>query len=74
MGDRSLKVQGLNFMIFLVWISLYFGKAISGEFGRVASKGAVVIDNSSKWRMEPDIPLIVQVNGLDIAAMKNETL
>ena len=65
-------------MIFLVWISLYFlqAAAISGEFGpKVASKGAVVIDNSSKWRMEPDIPLIVpEVNGSDIGAMKNETL
>src|SRR5689334_20863919 len=33
-----------------------------------ASCGAVVIDNSSAWRMEPDIPLVVsQVNPEDLA-------
>ena len=52
------------------------GGAISGEFGpKVASKGAVVIDNSSKWRMEPDIPLIVpEVNGSDIAAYEKRNI
>ncbi|HEY2297473.1 MAG TPA: aspartate-semialdehyde dehydrogenase [Jatrophihabitans sp.] len=31
---------------------------------RFASAGAVVIDNSSAWRMDPDVPLIVsEVNG-----------
>lgn len=31
-----------------------------------ASKGAVVIDNSSAWRMDPDVPLVVpEVNGDD---------
>jgi aspartate-semialdehyde dehydrogenase len=33
-----------------------------------AAAGAVVIDNSSAWRMEPDIPLVVsQVNPNDLA-------
>ncbi|MCL1844245.1 MAG: aspartate-semialdehyde dehydrogenase [Defluviitaleaceae bacterium] len=32
-----------------------------------AEKGCLVIDNSSAWRMEPDVPLIVpEVNGEDI--------
>jgi aspartate-semialdehyde dehydrogenase len=26
---------------------------------RLASKGAIVIDNSSAWRMDPDVPLVV---------------
>lgn len=26
---------------------------------RVAAKGAIVIDNSSAWRMDPDVPLVV---------------
>ena len=31
---------------------------------RVAAAGAVVIDNSSAWRMDPDVPLVVpEVNG-----------
>lgn len=33
-----------------------------------ASRGAVVIDNSSQWRMEPDVPLVVpEVNPRDAA-------
>jgi len=33
-----------------------------------AERGAVVIDNSSQWRMDPDVPLIVpEVNPADIA-------
>ncbi len=36
------------------------GAAISRRFGRIAADaGAVVIDNSSAFRMEPDVPLVV---------------
>jgi aspartate-semialdehyde dehydrogenase len=36
------------------------GKYASREFApRVAAAGAVVIDNSSAWRMDPDVPLVV---------------
>ncbi len=35
---------------------------------RFAEAGAMVIDNSSAWRMDPDVPLIVaEVNGAEIA-------
>ena len=35
---------------------------------KVAAAGPVVIDNSSAWRMDPDVPLIVaEVNGHDLA-------
>ena len=35
---------------------------------RVAEAGAVVIDNSSAWRMDPDVPLVVaDVNDADVA-------
>ncbi len=42
------------------------GASISTEFGPVAVKaGAVVIDNSSAWRMDPTVPLVVpEVNPL----------
>lgn len=41
------------------------GAARSREWGpRAAGEGAVVIDNSSAWRMDPEVPLIVpEVNG-----------
>jgi aspartate-semialdehyde dehydrogenase len=36
------------------------GKAASRELApRFAAAGAIVIDNSSAWRMDPDVPLIV---------------
>jgi aspartate-semialdehyde dehydrogenase len=36
------------------------GAAASREFGeRVAAAGAIVIDNSRAWRMDPDCPLVV---------------
>ena len=43
------------------------GKAASKEAApRVAAAGAVVIDNSSAWRMDPEVPLVVsEVNPQD---------
>ena len=48
------------------------GAEISREFAPIAAKaGAVVIDNSAAWRMEPDVPLVVpEVNPQDIANHK----
>src|SRR5207237_4606302 len=45
------------------------GAKVSGEFApRAAKAGAVVIDNTSRWRMEPDVPLVVpEVNPQAIA-------
>ncbi len=38
---------------------------------RVAKSGAVVVDNSSAWRMDDDVPLIVpEVNGVEIKNIK----
>ena len=43
-------------------------KAIAGKY---ASAGAVVIDNSSAWRMDPDVPLVVsEVNPHAIGEMQ----
>ncbi|MGB3954087.1 MAG: aspartate-semialdehyde dehydrogenase [Brooklawnia sp.] len=43
------------------------GKTASREFApKVAASGAVVVDNSSCWRMDPDVPLVVsEVNPED---------
>jgi aspartate-semialdehyde dehydrogenase len=50
------------------------GGGISLEYGPVAAAaGAVVVDNSSAWRMDPDVPLVVpEVNPQDIALYKNK--
>ncbi len=44
------------------------GATVSKEFAPIAAKaGTVVIDNSSAWRMDPEIPLVVpEVNRVDI--------
>jgi len=45
------------------------GSTVSKEFGPIAVKaGAVVIDNSSAWRMDPKVPLVVpEVNVHDLS-------
>jgi len=45
------------------------GGSISKEFAPIAVKaGAVVIDNSSAWRMDPEVPLVVpEVNPDDVS-------
>jgi aspartate-semialdehyde dehydrogenase len=47
------------------------GAAASREFGeRVAAAGAIVIDNSRAWRMDPDCPLVVpEVNAHTLGAI-----
>jgi aspartate-semialdehyde dehydrogenase len=44
---------------------LAMGAAASRQYApRIADAGAVVVDNSSAWRMDPDVPLVVpEVNG-----------
>jgi aspartate-semialdehyde dehydrogenase len=47
-------IQGFDVAIFSA------GGATSGEWApRFAAAGAVVVDNSSRWRMEDDVPLVV---------------
>ncbi|HXF91752.1 MAG TPA: aspartate-semialdehyde dehydrogenase [Nitrospiraceae bacterium] len=48
------------------------GSDVSREFAPLAAKaGAVVIDNSAAWRMEPDVPLVVpEVNRSDVFSHK----
>ena len=48
------------------------GGSISKEYGSIAAQaGAVVVDNSSAWRMDPEVPLVVpEVNPQDIAQVK----
>ena len=71
-GDkRVLKVRGLDSFDFAGWdIGLFSpGAAVSaGHAPRAAAAGCVVIDNSSQFRMEPDVPLVVpEVNPQAIA-------
>jgi aspartate-semialdehyde dehydrogenase len=61
-GDKILKVRALDHFDFSdVDICLMSaGGAVSKEWSpKIAAQGVVVIDNSSAWRMDPDVPLIV---------------
>jgi aspartate-semialdehyde dehydrogenase len=60
--DRSLTVKLLTKEAFDgVDIALFSaGEEVSRAFAPIAvSAGAVVIDNSAEWRMNPDVPLVV---------------
>ncbi|MEN5081912.1 aspartate-semialdehyde dehydrogenase [Bosea sp. TWI1241] len=70
-GDKTLKVSALEHYDFsdtdICLMSA--GGAVSKEWApKIAAQGCVVIDNSSTWRMHPDVPLIVpEVNAAAVA-------
>jgi len=69
--EKDLLVEELTHESFKdIDIALFSaGAKISAEFaGSAAKAGAVVIDNTSHFRMDPDVPLVVpEVNPEDIA-------
>ncbi len=70
-GDKTLKVKALdNYDFSDTDICLMSaGGAVSKEWSpKIAAAGAVVIDNSSAWRMDPDVPLIVPEVNADATA------
>jgi aspartate-semialdehyde dehydrogenase len=60
------SIQGFDLAIFSA------GGSTSGEWAkRFVAAGAVVVDNSSKWRRDPDVPLVVaEVNPDDLSDHK----
>ena len=77
-GDKTLKVKALDHFDFSdVDICLMSaGGAVSKEWSpKIAAQGAVVIDNSSAWRMDPDVPLIVpEVNADAVAGFTKKNI
>ncbi len=74
-GDRKvLTVQGLEMFDFAGWdIGLFSpGAAVSAVHApRAAAAGCLVIDNTSQFRMEPDVPLVVpEVNPQALARIR----
>lgn len=61
-GDKTLKVKALENVDFSQYdiCLMSAGGSISKEWSpKIGAAGCVVIDNSSAWRMDPDVPLIV---------------
>ena len=51
------------------------GGKVAEEFAEKAAKHSIVIDNSSYFRMDPDVPLIVpQVNSKDLTKIKKNII
>src|SRR6202453_4152672 len=77
-GDRTLKVKALeNYDFSDVDICLMSaGGSVSKEWSpKIAAAGTVVIDNSSAWRMDPDVPLIVpEVNADAVAGFTKKNI
>lgn len=72
-GSGELTVQELTpHSLSGVSIALFSaGATVSREFAPIAAAaGAVVIDNSSAWRMDPEVPLVVPEVNLDAAARR----
>ena len=77
-GKKEIKVLDLNKFDFkkceLVFSSA--GSKVASEFGpKAANSGCFVIDNSSYFRMDPDVPLVVpEVNNEDLKTIKKKII
>ena len=73
-GDKTTKVQDLakfDFKGIDIVLSSPGAKVSAEHSPRAAKAGAIVIDNTSYWRMDPDVPLVVpEVNAKAIAGYK----
>ncbi len=61
-GDRTLKCQDLEAFDFtgVDFCLMSAGSAVSKDWSpRIGAKGCIVIDNSSHWRYDQDVPLVV---------------
>ena len=77
-GDKTLKVKAIdNYDFSDVDICLMSaGGSVSKEWSpKIAAAGAVVIDNSSAWRYDSDVPLIVpEVNADAVAGFTKKNI
>ena len=75
--DKEIEVTDLeNFDFSKVKIAFFAaGGKISEKFAEKAAKKCLVIDNSSYFRMDPDVPLIVpQVNSNHLSSIKKNII
>ena len=70
-GDKTLKCKSLENYDFSgtdICLMSAGGEVSKAWSPRIGQQGCVVIDNSSAWRMHPDVPLIVpEVNAAAVA-------
>src|SRR3954468_13061664 len=77
-GDKTLKCRALDHYDFsdLDICLMAAGGEVSKEWSpKIGAQGAVVIDNSSAWRMDPDVPLIVpEVNAAAVEGFRKKNI
>jgi aspartate-semialdehyde dehydrogenase len=75
-GDKTLKVKALEHFDFSATdiCLMSAGAAVSKEWSpKIVAEGAVVIDNSSCWRYDSDVPLVVpEVNADAVAGFRKK--
>ena len=74
---KEIKVENLETFDFSKGNITFFsaGGKISKKYAPLAAKHSTVIDNSSHFRMDPDVPLIVpQVNSNDLKNIKKNII
>ena len=75
--DKEYEIENLETYDFSKANITFFaaGGKISEQYAEKAAKHTIVIDNSSYFRMDPEVPLIVpQVNAADIKNMKKNII
>src|SRR6476659_9702066 len=77
-GDKTLKCRALEHMDFsgIDICLMSAGGSVSKEWSpKIGAQGAVVIDNSSAWRYDADVPLIVpEVNADAVAGFRKKNI
>jgi aspartate-semialdehyde dehydrogenase len=77
-GEKTLYCQALDQFDFskVDIVLMSAGGAVSREWSeRIGKAGPIVIDNSSAWRMDPDVPLIVpEVNPDDVSLARRKNI
>ena len=77
-GDKTLKCQDLEQFDFAKadFCLMSAGSTVSKQWSpRIGQKGCVVIDNSSAWRYDQDVPLIVpEVNADAVAGYRKKMI
>jgi aspartate-semialdehyde dehydrogenase len=77
-GDKTLKCRALEHQDFsgIDICLMSAGGAVSKEWSpKIGAQGAVVIDNSSAWRYDADVPLIVpEVNADAVAGFRKKNI
>jgi aspartate-semialdehyde dehydrogenase len=77
-GDRTLKAKTLDTYDFsdVDLCLMSAGGEVSKEWSpRIAAQGAVVIDNSSAWRYDADVPLVVpEVNADAVRGFRKKNI